>query len=398
MTDAASALPVLRLLARQDRRLRSGRPWAYANEIDLDAARQLAPGTIVNLEAANGDRLGTASFNRHSLIATRLYSRLPNATLDRGFFAAALQRALALRERFFSAPFYRLVHAEGDGLPGFVVDRHDDVLAVQANTAGAERLLPEMLAALTETLAPSAVVLRHDSPVRALEGLESYVRMATGSPAHKAVVVEGGCRFPVDMLGGQKTGWYYDLAAARRQIAALAAGANMLDLCCHSGAFAITAARAGARQVLAVESSAPALELAAAAAAANGVAAAVTFRRGDVFEELQALAAADKRFDLVVADPPSFVKSKKELGPGARGYRKLARLAAGVVAPEGLLFIASCSHHVSPELFAAEVAAGLGAAERGGRIVAAGGAGPDHPVHPQLPETAYLKHLLIQVD
>jgi 23S rRNA (cytosine1962-C5)-methyltransferase len=172
----------------------------------------------------------------------------------------------------------------------------------------------------------------------------------------------------------------------------------MLDLFCHSGAFAITAAKAGARKLLAVESSAPALELAAAAAAANGVAASIEFRRGDVFEELQALAATGRRFDLVVADPPSFVKSKKELAPGARGYRKLARLAAGMVAPEGLLFVACCSHHVSAELFAEEVAAGLGAAHRPGRIVAEGGAGPDHPVHPHLPETAYLKHLLIQVD
>jgi 23S rRNA (cytosine1962-C5)-methyltransferase len=393
-----TGLPVLRMLARQDRRLRAGRPWAFANELDLDAARELAPGTIVNLEAANGERLGTASFNRHSLIAARLYSRQANTKLDQSFFAGALRRALALRERFFSAPFYRLAHAEGDGLPGFIIDRFDRVLTVQANTAGAEGLLPVLLAALDDVLAPGAVVLRQDSPVRALEGLESYVRTAAGPPPDKVEVLEGGCRFPVDLMGGQKTGWYFDLAAARAQVAALAAGVEMLDLFSHSGAFAVTAAKAGARHVLAVESSAPALELAAAAAAASGVSAAMEFRRGDVFEELQALAAKGRGFGLVVADPPSFVKSKKELAPGARGYRKLARLAAHVVAPEGLLFIACCSHHVSAELFAEEVAAGLEAAGRGGRIVAQGGAGPDHPVHPHLPETAYLKHLLIQVD
>ena len=393
-----NTLPVLRMLARQDRRLRAGRPWAFANELDLDAARDLPPGTIVNLEAANGERLGTASFNRHSLIAARLYSRQANTKLDQGFFAGALKRALALRERFFPQPFYRLVHAEGDGLPGFIIDRFNRVLTVQSNTAGAERLLPELLAALSETLAPSSVVLRHDSPVRALEGLESYIRVAAGPAPEKIDVMEGGCRFPVDLMAGQKTGWYFDLAAARGQIAALASGADMLDLFCHSGAFAVTAAKAGARHVLAVESSAPALELAAAAAAASGVAAAMEFRRADVFDELQALAAKGRRFNLVVADPPSFVKSKKELAPGARGYRKLARLAAHVVAPEGLLFIACCSHHVSAELFANEVAAGLEAAGRGGRIVAQGGAGADHPVHPHLPETAYLKHLLLQID
>lgn len=305
-------LPRVRFLPGQDRRVRAGHPWAFANELNLDAAaRALAPGAAVTLTAADGRPLGTATFNLHSLIAARLFTREPDIVLDGGFLTGRLASALALRRRFFDAPYYRLVHAEGDGLPGFVIDRFGDALVVQANTAGAERLLPDLLAALSEVVAPRQVVLRNDSPVRALEGLPLEVRVAVGEVSGPVEVEEGGCRFPADLLAGQKTGWFYDLAPARGLMAGLACGGRMLDVYCHTGGFSVRAAMAGARAVQALDRSEPALVLAAAAAERNGMAGICRFQRGDAFAGLERLGSAGERFEAVIADPPSFVKSKK---------------------------------------------------------------------------------------
>jgi 23S rRNA (cytosine1962-C5)-methyltransferase len=391
--------PLLRLLPSHDKRVRAGSPWIYSNELALDAeAKKLAPGTLVRIETDEGKPFGVAAFNVHALIAARLYDRDPAAALDAEWFGQRLRRALKLREKFFQKPLYRLIHAEGDGLPGFIADRFGDVMVVQANTAGAERLLPAFVEALERTLAPQAVVLRNDSGGRALEGLKEEIKVLQGAVDGPIEIEDRGARFPIDVLGGQKTGWYLDIAEARGRVARLAQGARILDLYCHTGAFAVVCARAGAKQVRGLDSSHNALELARQAARLNGLAERTSFERADVFEALGRIDAAPERYDIVIADPPSFVKAKKDIGVGARAYRKLARLSAGAVERGGFLFIASCSHNMTPELFAGEVAAGLAAATRTGRIVMGGGAGPDHPVHPQLAETAYLKWLLLQID
>jgi 23S rRNA (cytosine1962-C5)-methyltransferase len=398
-----SVRPTIRLAQGHDKRVRAGVPWIYSNEIAVDAAAKALPaGTLVRIETAEGKPLGTAAFNVHALIAARLYDRDPAAALDAEWFAQRLRRAVKLRERFFQKPLYRLAHAEGDGLPGFIADRFGEVCVVQTNTAGAERLLPAFAEALDRTLAPRAVVLRNDGGGRALEGLKDEIKVLSGAvdgANQGSIEIEDrGARFPIDVLGGQKTGWYLDIAEARGRVARLAQGARILDLYCHTGAFSVISGRAGAKSVRGIDSSARALALAEQAAALNGLAERVRFERADVFDLLVALEGKPERYDIVVADPPSFVKSKKDLGAGARAYRKLARLGAGVVERGGFLFIASCSHNVTPEIFAGEVAAGLAAAHRTGRIVASGGAGADHPIHPQLPETAYLKWLLLQLD
>ena len=391
--------PLIRLLPGHDKRVRAGSPWIYSNEIALDAeAKAIPPGALVRVETAEGKPLGTAAFNLHALIAARLYDREPAAALDAEWFAERLRRALKLREKFFQKPLYRLVHAEGDGLPGFIADRFGDVYVVQANTAGAELLLPAFTEALERSLGPKAIVLRNDSAGRALEGLREETKLLRGTVEGPIEIEDRGARFPIDVLGGQKTGWYLDIAEARGRVARLAQGARVLDLYCHTGAFSVICARAGAKEVRGIESSAKALTLAQQAARLNGLGERLHFERADVFEALAEIDSKPARYDLVIADPPSFVKSKKDLGPGARAYRKLARLASGAVERGGFLFIASCSHNVTPDMFAGEVAAGLAAAARTGRILMSGGAGPDHPVHPQLAETAYLKWLLLQVD
>jgi len=389
--------PLIRLNPGQERRLKSGYPWAFSNEIRMAPEfRQMPAGAPVRLEGDDGWRLGTFAFNPHSLIAARQLARDPEATIDAAWVRRRLAAAVALRARITDSPFHRLVHAEADGLPGLVVDRYDDVAVMQANSAWADRMTPEILAALLAELPLRAVVARNDSPARAHEGLPSDVALLHGSDA-AAVVVEGGVRFSVDLLAGQKTGWFFDQRANRDLVAALAGGARVLDVFCHTGAFGLRCAAAGATAVTLVDSSAPALEQAVATAALNGLATAQV-RRGDAFEVLAAAAQAGEHYDIVVCDPPAFAKSKKDQTAGLRAYGRMARLGASLVAPGGFLFVASCSHHAPLEAFAAVVAEGLWRARRGGRILATTGAGADHPVHPHLPESAYLKAQLLQLD
>ena len=381
------------------KRFTTGHPWVYSNEIVMDAAaKALPPGSVVRLLRADGEPLALAFFNPHPLIAARVLTRRVDAAIDAGFLAARLTRARALRDRLYERPFYRLVHAEADGFPGTVVDRFGGLLVAQVNSAGMELLLPALLEAFERVLKPEAVLLRCDSTARGLEGLESYVKLAKGHLEGPVELQENGVRFLADPAGGQKTGWFFDQRDNRAAVARLSAGLGLLDLYSYAGGFALAAAAAGAREVTAVDRSEAALALAEKSAAMNGFLDRCRFRRAEAFEELERLGAAGTRFGVVVADPPAFVKSKKELKQGARGYRKLARLAAAVVEPSGFLFIASCSHNMPVEEFERQVARGLVDAGREGRILRAAGAAPDHPVHPALPESAYLKSLLLQLD
>ncbi|WP_439578667.1 class I SAM-dependent rRNA methyltransferase [Elioraea sp.] len=399
MTDPSVDRPTLRLLPGHDRRLRAGHPWVFSNELDWSPAmRRLVPGVQVRLESAAGRAEGTFMFNTRSLIAARRLARDPDAVIDRGFVAERLERAAALRARLFVAPFHRLCHAEGDAMPGLVIDRYGDVLVVEHNSAGMAALEAEILAALAGLCAPTAVVARDDSAARTLEGLGERVGLLAGILPERLTVEEGGVTFPVDPLGGQKTGWFYDQRFNRDAVAALAQGARVLDVYCHTGAFGLRCAAAGAAHVTLADRSEPALALAAETARANGLADRVDIVRAEAFGLLERFAGEGARFDLVVCDPPAFAKSRKDHGPALKGYEKLARLAAPLVTPGGFLFLASCSHHVSAEEFATSVARGLARSGRDGRVLRAAGAGPDHPVHPHLPESAYLKAELLQLD
>jgi len=399
IADDPATRPSVALLPARHKRAELGHPWIYANEVRMDeAARALMPGTLVTLRRADDSALGVAMFNPHSLLTARLLDRDASRAIGGRFLARHLERALRLREHLFDEPYYRLVHAEADGLPGLVVDRFGAVLVAQSNAAGIARLEPLVLDALAALLKPQAIVLRNDSPVRAQEGLLLETRVARGATDGPVLVYENGAFFPVDPLAGQKTGWFFDQRDNRGFVAGLARGARVLDLYCFTGGFAVQAARAGAAAVLGIDRSEPALGLAAEAAALNGVTGTCTLRRGEVFGEAARLAAAGERFDIVVADPPAFAKSRKELPAALRGYRKLVRLAAALTARGGILFVASFSYNVGAAEFAEAVRRGLADAGRGGRILRNAGAGPDHPVHPSLPETAYLKATTLALD
>lgn len=388
--------PLIRLLPRHDQRVKAGHPWAFSNEIAMTpAAKALPPGALVRLEGDDGWRHGTWQFNPHSLIAARRLDRDADAAVDGAWVQARLAAALALRERLFDAPWYRLVHAEADGFPGLVLDRFGDTIALQANTAGMQVLTPLIVEALRDLLAPRAIVARNDSAVRRLEGLEEETGLLLGEDA-TATVREGALEFRVDLLSGQKTGWFFDQRENRLRVARLARGLTVLDAFCHTGGFGLHCAAAGAAHVTLLDRSAPALDLALASAAANGLPN-VAPLRAEALEELERLAAAGRRFGVVVADPPAFAKTRKDHPVALRGYAKLARLAASLVAPGGFLFLASCSHHVAAGEFADACIHGIGRTRREARLLGQYGAGPDHPVHPLLPESAYLKGLLFQL-
>jgi len=384
--------PVISLAADARGRF-GGEPWVYANQIDMAPAKALPPGQVVRLSDPRGRHLGVYHFNPHSLIAARLLSRNPRRVVDRAFFSERLGRALGRRERLFDEPCYRLVHAEGDGLPGLIVDRYNDVLVVQPNTAGMTASLDDIRDALDRLLHPAAILVSASGPARLQEGLADQHGCIAGTAPEMIWARENGLDFRIDPLAGQKTGWFYDHRENRAFAARLARGQRVLDLYTYAGGFALTAAAAGAAAVTALDRSGAALALASASAERNRLA--LTTVEAEAFAWLDGNEAV---FDVVIADPPAFAKKRRDIPAALKGYAKLARQAARATAPGGYLCLASCSHHVEVEAFLEACISGLKDAGRSGSLLRQAGAGPDHPVHPALPQTAYLKFLAFALD
>jgi 23S rRNA (cytosine1962-C5)-methyltransferase len=396
---ATDARPEIRLLPGHGKRLKRGHPWLYSNEIRMDeAARGLTPGTLVEIVGTDGRGLGVAMFNPHSLISGRLLSREPGAAIDSKFVARTLSRALTLRDSLFSEPYYRLVHGEADGLPGLVVERYGDVALCQINSAGMAGLQDDIVSAVEEVLRPGAIVMRGDSPARRLEGLDAKNHIAKGVLEGAQIVREGGLEFFADLAHGQKTGWYFDQRDNRSFTVSLAPGRRVLDAYCHSGAFGLRAAKAGATSVTFIDRAEPCLDLARRSAAHNGLSDLCHFSKGDMFSELARLHEAQEKFDLVIADPPPFAKARKDAKAGLKAVRKLTRLASALVGARGFLAISSCSHHIGAADFAEAVTRGFRDAGRTARIVRTSGASADHPIHPALPESAYLTFMMLAFD
>ncbi len=387
--------PCLHIQKRQDRRLRAGHPWVYSNEVDnaKTPLADFAPGALAHICLADGTVLGSAYVNPHSLICARRYSSEADVPLDHALLVRRLRAALAQRERFFSEPYYRLVYGESDGLPGLVVDRYGAVVVAQIGTAGMEQQKEALLAALQEVLQPQAVVWRNDAPVRELEGLPLYSAVALGELPPRVELIENHTRFIVDALAGQKTGWFYDHRLGRQRLSAYAPGQRVLDLFSYTGGWGVQAAVAGAHEVWCVDSSAPALALALENAALNQVSGQVRTLQGNVFDVLKQLRTSGEVFDIVVADPPALIKRRKDYDAGRQAYWQLNQAALQVVRPGGLLVTASCSLHLPTSELTA-IVAGVGRhCQRDLVIIEQTGQGPDHPVHPLIAETEYLKAL-----
>uniref|UniRef100_UPI0030F43493 class I SAM-dependent rRNA methyltransferase n=1 Tax=Modicisalibacter ilicicola TaxID=480814 RepID=UPI0030F43493 len=389
----------LRLKKNADRRLKAGHLWLYSNEIDTEVTplKGIEPGAQAVVEAANGKPMGVAYVNPHSLICARIVSRDANLRLDRSLLVHRFNQALGLRNRLFAKPFYRLVYGEGDLLPGLIVDRFDDVLVVQLNTLGMERLGGEVIAALDKVFSPRAIVFKNDSSGRRLEQLERQVEVVQGELPEQVLLEENGVRFVVPVIKGQKTGWFFDHRANRAWLNNLVAGKRVLDVFSYVGGWGVQAAAHGASEVLCVDSSAEALEQVAENAALNGLAEQVSVGEADAFEALAALKAEGEQFDVVVLDPPAFIRKRKDIANGERAYSRLNREAMRLLGRDGLLLSASCSMHLAPERLVECVRGAVRHQDRHGQVIYQGGQGPDHPVHPAIPETAYLKALGVRV-
>lgn len=380
------SLPVSR---RASARIAAGHPWIYANEVRGPLA-DLAPGELVRVVDGGGGFRALGYANPRSLIAVRVLS-LEEREIGVGLFAERIRAALALRRRVRSGSgSYRLCYGEGDDLPGLVVDRYGDVCVVASHTAGMDRLLPFALDALQAEIEPRGILVKSDSTDRQLEGVEPVVEVARGVVPEETEIEVDGARFVLDLRHGQKTGFFLDHVDNRRWLAPLAAGKRVLDVFCYVGAWALACARAGAAEVVGVDGSADAVGRATRSAEASGLGAVARFERADAFEALRAVVERGERFDVVVLDPPAFVKSKRKLEAGMRGYREINRLGMAAVAPGGLLATSSCSRHVTREAFVGVLQASADDAKRSARILAFGGQGPDHPVPLKLPEAAYL--------
>lgn len=393
--------PVVRLRPKAEARaIRHGFPWVYADELVLDRRTSgMAPGTLAVLEDAERRALGLVTVNPASKIVARMLDRDPEAAVDQAWFEARLTRALALRARLYPAPFYRLVHAEADGLPGVVIDRFGDVAVVQPNAAWAEAHLAALVAALVAVTGVATVIKNGSGRARGLEGLAEEMAVVHGPvPAGPVAVPMNGASYMADLMGGQKTGLFFDQRENHALAARLARGARVLDVFTHVGGFALAALAGGAAQALAVDASAPALALAEAGAKASGFGDRFQTRQGDAFTVLEALGTEGARFDLVICDPPAFAPAKPALEAGLRAYERIARLAAPLVAPGGYLVLCSCSHAADLSAFRNASARGIGRGGRRGQILWTGFAGPDHPVLPQLAESSYLKALAFRLD
>ncbi len=382
----------------EERRLAAGHPWVFSNEIDTERSplSAFAPGELATLSTHRGGFVGYAYVNPHALICARILSRDAAHTIDRALIERRLTAALALRTRLSAAPYYRWVFGESDALPGLVLDRYGEVVVGQIATAGMEALKDEVAAAVRAVLAPSGLFWKNDSAARDLEQLPQEAQLAFGVVPDELTVMESGLDLRAPLVHGQKTGWFYDQTANRARLARyLTPGARVLDVCSYVGAWAITALRAGAERACCVDSSQAALELARANAARNGLE--LETLKADAFEALKTLSERQARYDVVILDPPAFIKRKKDIPQGQAAYRKLNQLALALLDEEGLLVSCSCSYHLAAEELMGAIQSAARHSGRFVQILEAGGQSPDHPVHPAIPETRYLKAFFCRV-
>ncbi|MGR8979075.1 MAG: class I SAM-dependent rRNA methyltransferase [Gammaproteobacteria bacterium] len=392
--------PEIFLKKNEDKRLRMGHLWIFSNEIDTKRSPldQFSAGDLVLVISADGNTMGTAYLNPHSLICARLLSRKAHIKCGVNFFKERLTAALTVREKIFNTPYYRLVFGESDGLPGLVVDRFGPVLSVQITTAGMEKRKEPLLSALTDLLNPGAIIFKNDNSLRQLEGLSVESEIGFGTLPEHLIIQENGARFKIDPMRGQKTGWFFDHRISRAQLAAMAKNQRVLDLFSYTGAWGIPAACAGARDVVCVDGSEPALRLAQENAVLNNVQDKMQFVHSDVFEFLKQARKENQLYDIIVLDPPALIKRKKDFKQGYEAYRRLNQLALQILSKNGVFVSASCSYHLGREDLKELLRSSGRHIDRHLVFFAVGGQGPDHPIDPAIPETDYLKTFFCSVS
>ncbi len=395
-----SSIPVVKMRSNKSpQRVRFGALWVFKDELVLDRrARKLEAGSIVELQANDGERLGLCAFNAESRIVCRMLDRNPEADIGADWLRQRLQFAHDMRTRLFDKPFYRLIHAEADGLPGVIIDLFGDVAVVQPNAAWAETRIELIADALIAVTGVSTIIKNGSGRARGLEGLVEETVVLRGEVSAAVPVEMNGATYFADVTAGQKTGLFFDQRDNHAFAARLATGGSVLDVFSHVGGFALAALAAGAGSALAVDGSEPALELAARGAEASGFAGKFASIKGDAFEVMTGLTGEDRHFDLVVCDPPAFAPNKNALEAGLRAYSRVARLGAALTAPGGYLVLCSCSHAAELAKFREACIRGIGKAGRSAQLIHTGSASPDHPMHSHLAETGYLKALFFRLD
>lgn len=395
----STELPVIRLNNKADRRLRGGHVWIYSNEVDTKATpiKDLEPGVQVIVENAQGKVMGVAYINPHNLICGRLFSRDKRFLLDKSLIVHRIKIALGLREAMNAEPYYRLVYGDSDGLSGLVVDRFGDILVVQMATAGMERVKSEIVEALCQVLKPTGILIKNDSRIRSAEGLEDYVEVAYGDVPERVVMVENGVKFEVPVYEGQKTGWFYDHRASRGRLADYVKGKRVLDVFSYIGGWGVQAAAFGAEQVVCIDSSEFALDCVHRNAELNGLSDKVESLLGNAFDAMKQLAQDGERFDVVIMDPPAFIPRRKDVKKGEQAYRRVNELAMRLLNKEGFLVSASCSMHLGRDVLVDILRQSSRHLDRQLQILEHGGQTYDHPVHPAIPETDYLKAIFARV-
>lgn len=389
----------LKIKRHQEIRLVKAHPWIFSNEIEnFSELKNLEKGSLVEVQIKKDQPFALAFFNPHSLIAARILSHDVNQKIDEDFFVERILAAKNLREKFFTKPFYRLIHSEADFLPGLVIDRFGDVLSCQISTAGMEKLSPFLIAALEKIFPNSAIIFRNDIESRKMEGLELYVKTIKGEIADEIEIEENGLKFLIDVKQGQKTGWFFDQRINRQFISEISKDCDVLDAFCYLGGFGFNALNGGAKSVTFVDSSEESLALLKRNPQFFAAEEKIKILNQKIFDLFENQEFQQNQFDLVLLDPPAFIKSKKDFFSGLKGYEKLIRLAINLVKKNGVLMLSSCSHHASLNDLKESANDAFRKSVRKARLIRTFGAGFDHPLHVALKESEYLKSLTFIIE
>lgn len=387
----------LLLKKHEDKRIRRGHLWVFSNEVkELRGDPQA--GDVVELRDHAGAFLAVGFFHPHSLISLRVLS-YENEPVDFRFFATRIQRAWEVRKKIYpKSDTYRLVHGESDFLPGLVIDRYEQYISIQTFSCGMDKRLTLICDVLESLFHPTCIIERNESPVRALEGLDKRKGVLRGTAAH-VLTSEGDVKFEIDLLEGQKTGFFLDQRENRQAIRRYAKNARVLDCFCNEGGFGLHAAKTGAKEVVGIDASATAVKSAIHNAELNGLQQ-CHYEENDVFEFLKTEVEKEQQrhCDLIILDPPSFTKSKKTIPTAKKGYKEINTLAMKLLTSGGILATASCSHHITRDMFQDILMDSAHLAHKNCRLLEFRGAAPDHPVLPAMPETEYLKFAILEVD